>query len=98
MFSCEAESAVTLSSLRVCGGFLPSVFWGKAFGSDRQNPMNYSNRGPDEARFHGVWLCITKASPCYLRSTAVLSSVIKVRRLLSPYLPLVTPKSSAWTR
>lgn len=46
MFSCEAESSAKLLSLRVCGGFLPSVFRGKAFGSERQkNPHELFKTG-----------------------------------------------------
>lgn len=53
-----SESSVKLPSRHVCRGFLPSVFRGNAFGSDRQkkNPMNYSKRGPDEARLWGLAL------------------------------------------
>lgn len=45
MFSCEAESSVKLPSLHVCRGFFPSVFRGKAFGSDRQNPHELFKTG-----------------------------------------------------
>lgn len=52
-----------------------------------ENPMNYSELGPDRACFHGAWLCITKASAGYLRSTAVSSSIIEVTAFVSIFVP-----------
>lgn len=60
--------------------------------------MNYSKRGPDEARFCGVWLCMTKASAGDFRSTAVSSSIIKVTAFVSIFAPPPTAESSDWRR
>lgn len=51
--------------------------------------MNYSERGSRRGAFHGAWLCITKASAGYLRSTAVSSSIIEVAPFVSIFVPRV---------
>lgn len=77
----------------VCGvDFRPQFFGGGFWVRQAKPPMNYSKRGPEEARFHS--LCITKASAGYLKSTAVSSSIIKVRAFLCIFAPPPPPRDA----